>query len=237
LAQRYHPAMKAVGALRRELGITYGDPLVDGPTIAAAGQRALLAGTTLESSFQLVERLHQLVPIVLFSYLNPVLQFRVERFAAPASAAGAGGVIIPDVTLEEIAKVRDSIRAHGLAFPLLVAPTKEAERGQRIAEASDGFVNLVSRMGVTGKGTGPNAEWLRNQVGQLRQVSPKPMAVGCEISTPEKVAAVAPFSDGVIVGSALVSSFVGARVAEAARMVGTYIASLTAVAAKQPAGR
>jgi tryptophan synthase alpha chain len=225
-------AVAAAGLDVLELGIPYGDPLADGPTIAAAGQRALAAGTTLESTFGLVERLHLLVPIILFTYFNPVFHFGVERFAERAAGAGATGVIIPDITLEEIDDVRGSLRSRRLAFPLLVSPTTAPARASQIAATSDGFVYLVSRLGVTGEGTGPDLSWLRGQVERMRLVTDKPLAVGFGISTPAQVASVASWADGVIVGSGLVSSYAGSSGREAARLAGGYVESLVAALAR-----
>jgi tryptophan synthase alpha chain len=209
-----------------ELGIPYGDPLADGPTIAAAGQRALASGTTIEACFGLVERLHHLIPIILFTYFNPVYQYGVDRFAERAASAGACGVIIPDITLGEIDEVQGSLRSRHLSFPLLVSPTTRPARAGQIAAASEGFVYVVSRLGVTGERAGPDLNWLQGQVGRLRQVTDKPLAVGFGISTPEQVREVAPWTDGVIVGSALVSSYAGSTGSDAAQVAGAYVGSL-----------
>ncbi|MGC2192798.1 MAG: tryptophan synthase subunit alpha [Candidatus Dormiibacterota bacterium] len=217
-----------------ELGIPYGDPLADGPTIAAAGQRALAAGATLEATFGLVEKLQQLLPIVLFTYFNPVFHYGVERFAGRAAKAGAAGVIIPDITLEEIEEVRGALRARRLPVPLLVSPTTAPARAAQIAAATEGFLYVVSRLGVTGEGTGPDLTWLRAQVEGLRLVTEKPLAVGFGISTPAQVADVAGWSDGVIVGSGLVSSYAGSSGAEAARLAGSYVKALVAALPQTP---
>ncbi len=221
-------AVASAGLDVLELGIPYSDPLADGPTIAAAGQRALAAGATVEATFRLVEQLHEVVPIILFTYFNPVFHYGVERFADRARSAGACGVIIPDITLEEIAEVRDSFRARQLPFPLLVSPTTAPTRAERIAATSDGFVYVVSRLGVTGEGTGPDLEWLQDQVDRLRRFTDKPLAVGFGISTPAQVNAVAEWADGVIVGSGLVSSYAGTSGAKAAQRAGSYVESLVA---------
>lgn len=221
-------AAAAAGLDLLELGVPYSDPLADGPTIAAAGQRALGAGTTLNAVLELARRTARLLPVVLFSYLNPVLRFGVERFAEEAAAAGVAGVIIPDVTLEELEGIRDQLWRRNLAMPLLVAPTTSAERAGRIAAASRGFVYVVSRMGVTGERSGPDVSWLRARVGELRQATSKPLAVGFGISRPEQVAAVSDWCDGVIVGSALVASYEGARGEDAARLAAGFVRSLSA---------
>lgn len=211
-----------------ELGVPYGDPVADGPTIAAAGQRALTAGMTLEQTFELLERVQALLPVVLFTYYNPVFRYGIERFAARAAEAGACGVIIPDITLEEIEEVRGPLSACSLAIPLLISPTTAPARAQRIAAASEGFVYVVSRMGVTGAGSEPDLGWLRDQVARLRQATDKPLAVGFGISTPEQVGAVSGWSDAVIVGSGLVASYAGSVGELAAQQAGSYVASLAA---------
>lgn len=221
-------AVAAAGLDILELGVPYGDPIADGPTIAAAGQRALLSGTTLEAVLGLVERLHHLLPVVLFTYFNPVHRFGVERFAERAAAVGASGVIIPDLSLEELEEVRGPLRKRGLLFPLLVAPTTSIDRATQIAAASEGFIYVVSRLGVTGEASGPDLAWLEDQVGRLREITAKPLAVGFGISTPAQVARAAAWSDGVIVGSGLVSSYAESHGGEASGRAAGYVASLVA---------
>ncbi|MGC1183999.1 MAG: tryptophan synthase subunit alpha [Candidatus Dormiibacterota bacterium] len=224
-------AVAAAGLDLLELGVPYGDPVADGPTIAAAGQRALTAGMTLDQTFDLVERVQELLPVVLFTYYNPVFRYGVERFAARAAAAGASGVIIPDITLEEIDEVRGPLSARNLSIPLLVSPTTAPARAGRIAAASQGFVYVVSRMGVTGASSEPDLVWLRAQVARLRQATATPLAVGFGISTPEQVGAVSAWSDAVIVGSGLVGSYAGSLGEVAAQQAGSYVHSLTAALA------
>jgi tryptophan synthase alpha chain len=219
-------AVASAGLDLLELGIPYSDPLADGPTIAAAGQRALAAGTTIEACLDLVERVQHLLPTILFTYFNPVFQFGTEQFARRAAAAGAWGVIIPDITVEEIDEVSRPLHAHHLAMPLLIAPTTEPSRARRIAAASDGFVYVVSRLGVTGERSEPDLDWLRDQVERLRQVTDKPLAVGFGISSPAQVRQVARWADGVIVGSALVTAYAGYSDAPAAQLAADYVRSL-----------
>lgn len=219
-------AIVAAGADIVELGIPYGDPLADGPTIAAAGQRALEAGTTLEDSFEVAERLRGRVPIVFFTYYNPIYQYGVERFAQRAAAVGAAGAIVPDVPLEEAGLLRAAFGPLGLALPLLVAPTTPRERAGRIAQASDAFVYVVSRLGVTGARSEPDTVWIEREITALRKQTGKPVAVGFGISTPDHVRAVSRLADGVIIGSALIDSYSGTQGSEAAQRAGAYIASL-----------
>jgi tryptophan synthase alpha chain len=219
-------AIAEAGADIVELGIPYGDPLADGPTIAAAAQRALEGGTTMEDSFAVAERLRERIPIVFFTYYNPVYQYGVDRFAQRAAAVGAGGAIVPDLPLEESELLRAAFRHHGIALPLLVAPTTPRERAGKIAAASDGFVYVVSRLGVTGARREPDITWIAREIAALRGQSDRALAVGFGISTPEHVKAVAAVADGVIIGSALIDSYAGSRGKAAAERAGAYVASL-----------
>ncbi len=220
-------ALAAQSAAAIELGVPYGDPLADGPTIAAAGQRALANGVALRDVLVLTKRVSANIPIVLFTYFNPVFRYGIEAFARDAAQAGAAGVIVPDLTLEEIEPLREQLAEHDLAMPLLVAPSTPAERAARIAERSSGFVYLVSRLGVTGANKAPNVEPLRTQIAQLRATTQLPLAAGFGISTRAHVEAVAPLVDAVIVGSALIDAYAGtlgeeakSRVERATRAMG-----------------
>jgi tryptophan synthase alpha chain len=201
--------LRDAGADLVELGIPYSDPLADGPTIAAAAQRALVRGTAIRDVLGLVRetRARAGVPVVLFTYFNPVDRYGVERFAREAADAGASGVIVPDIALEETAGLRKALAAHGLEMPLLVAPSTPRERAARIAEAAGGFVYVVSRLGVTGTGSTPNFTPLRAQIASLRELTTKPLAVGFGVSRPEHAAELASIADGIIVGSALVDIY------------------------------
>jgi tryptophan synthase alpha chain len=217
-------ALATGGADAIELGIPYGDPLADGPAIAAAGARALATGLTLEKTLAFVREVHaSLPPIILFTYYNLVYQFGLQQFARAAAAAGVSGVIVPDLSLEEIEPLRIALGAHAIDVPLLVAPSTPPERAARIAEQSGGFVYVVSRLGVTGAGKAPDVEPLRAQIAALRAVTKKPLAVGFGISTREQVDAVRGIADAVIVGSALIEAYAGARGEEAARRVTAFV--------------
>src|SRR6202161_1451907 len=135
-----------------ELGVPFSDPVADGPTIQRASDRALRSGTTLAGVIERVRRIrtHSEVPLVLFSYFNPILQMGLEKFAAAAAAAGADGVLATDLTLEEAGDYRSILHARGLDTIFLAAPTSTNARLAKIAEASSGFLYLISRMGVTG---------------------------------------------------------------------------------------
>ena len=211
-------AVASAGADAIELGIPYGDPLADGPTIAAAGVRALANGVGIEQVLQLVSAAvsRKAPPIVLFTYFNPVYQYGIERFAKDARQAGAKGVIVPDIALEEGRELREALASHALQMPLLVAPSTLPDRAKRIAKASSGFVYVVSRLGVTGAGSAPDFSTLRKQIEMLRSVTDKPLAVGFGISKPEHVREVRGIVDGVIVGSAIIDAYDGLRGQEAA---------------------
>lgn len=221
-------AVRDAGAHAIELGIPYGDPLADGPTIAAAGIRALAGGTGIAGVLQLVREANSrnAPPIVLFTYFNPVYQYGIERFAVDAANAGAAGVIVPDIALEEGQPLRDALRERGVQMPLLVAPSTPPERAARIAEASSGFVYVVSRLGVTGAGAAPDFSPLRKQVQTVREFTDKPLAVGFGISRPEHVREVRDVVDGVIVGSALIDAYAGATGAVAAQRAGSFVRTL-----------
>ncbi len=229
-------ALSTAGADAIELGVPYSDPLADGPTIAASGQRALAGGTDLSSVLALTSRAHDRTPIVLFTYYNPVYQFGVRRFAQEAAAAGVAGAIVPDVALEESAELRGALAEVGLAMPLLVAPSTPPQRAARIAAAATGFVYVVSRLGVTGAGSAPDFAPLRHQVRALRQLESAPLAVGFGLSRPEDVREVAEFADAVVVGSALIDAYAGARGDDAAHRVTAFVRPLIEEA-RRPARR
>ena len=223
-------ALTQAGVDLIELGIPYGDPLADGPTIAAAGQRALATGIKFADSIEIAAAAHArgAAPVLFFTYVNPVDRYGAERFARDARDAGAVGAIVPDVPLEELDAFAPPLRAAGLAIPLLIAPTTPATRAARIAAESTGFVYLVSRLGVTGARREPDVAWAARTIERLRSATTLPLAVGFGISTPAQVAAVGAVADGVIVGSALIDAYAGSRGAEAARKAGVYAASLRA---------
>jgi tryptophan synthase alpha chain len=213
-----------------ELGIPYGDPLADGATIAAAAQRALAQGTTMQDAFALAARARARggPPVVFFTYANPVDRFGAERFAEAAAEADAAGAIVPDLPLEETAALRAAFDARGLVLPLLVAPTTPPARAARIGAASSGFVYVVSRLGVTGARRTPDFAATAARVAELRTHTVLPMCAGFGIATPGDVAQVALFADGAIVGSALIDAFAGMHGAAAAAAAGAYVASLAA---------
>jgi len=222
-------ALSDAGADVIELGVAYSDPLADGPTIAAAGQRALRGATHLREVLTLAWRCRErCAPIVLFTYYNPVYQFGVDRFAREATAAGVAGAIVPDVALDESAELRAALEAQGLMMPLLVAPSTPQQRAARIVAAATGFVYVVSRLGVTGTGYALDFAPLRRQLASLRELTDKPLAVGFGLSRPQDVRNVGTLADGVVVGSALIDAYAGTRGQEAAARVRDFVAPLIA---------
>lgn len=199
-------ALDRAGADIIELGVPYSDPLADGPTIQAAATRALQNGVKLEDVLQLVAKISPRIqaPIVLFTYYNPILNMGVEAFLERIQKAGAKGLVVPDLPLEESATLLEPASRIGIEVVLLVAPTSPADRQKAIAHSSQGFVYLVSVTGVTGmrQGMGQN---LGEMIAELRTVTDKPIAVGFGISDPAQAKQVKELgADGVIVGSAMV---------------------------------
>ncbi len=210
-------ALAKAGADVIELGVPFSDPLADGPTIQRASERALRSGTTLAGVIELVARLRKKtdVPLVLFSYFNPVLQMGVEKFADTAARAGADGVLITDLTPEEAGDYRRAVRARGLNTIFLAAPTSTDARLERIAESSSGFLYLISRMGVTGAREALPDD-LPALVRRARAKTALPIAVGFGISQPGHVSILGGLADAAVVGSALVEEIERAPSADAA---------------------
>jgi tryptophan synthase alpha chain len=210
------------GADLLELGIPFSDPLADGPVIHAAGTAALAAGATPHGVLGVCERLAERIPVVLMVYANIVLTAGAETFALRAAAAGAAGLIVPDLPFDEADELRAACDAEGLALVPLVAPTTTPERIAAIGAEARGFVYTVSLKGTTGE-RDALPEGLAETVERVRASAEVPVAVGFGISTAEQASAVADVADGVIVGSRVVraaeeggAAAVGAVVAELA---------------------
>jgi tryptophan synthase alpha chain len=226
-AQAIVAALGEAGADVIELGVPYSDPLADGPTIAAAGQRALRNGVGLPQVLELARRCREYgVPIVIFTYYNPVYQFGVQNFAREAAEAGIAGAIVPDVALEESSELRCALAERDLCMPLLVAPSTPLQRAKRIAEATTGFLYVVSRLGVTGAGNAPDFEPLRKQLESLREATAKPLAVGFGIGGAQDIRNVGGLADAVVVGSALIDAYAGRAGEDAQRRVRRFVAPL-----------
>ena len=197
--------LEADGADILELGVPFSDPIADGPVIQRSSERALARGVTLAAVLAAVRRIRERseLPLLLFSYFNPLLQHGLERLAGDAAEAGVDGVLVTDLPPEEGADWITAARAADIDTVFLAAPTSPSERLERVAEASRGFVYAVSRTGVTGERQALSDE-ARPLVERLHELTDVPVALGFGLSTPEHVAEAAQVADGVVVGSALV---------------------------------
>ena len=221
-------ALAQSGADVIELGVPFSDPLADGPTIQRASERALKSGTNLPAVIDLVRRIREIsqVPLVLFSYYNPVFQMGLEKFAAAASSAGADGVLITDLTPEESEDHRRILAAHHLDTIFLAAPTSDDARLTKIAAVSTGFLYLISRTGVTGAKDAMSDE-VPALLRRVRAKTKLPIAVGFGISLPGHVSLLGGLADAAVVGSALVAEIEKASsVDSAASALATLVASL-----------
>jgi tryptophan synthase alpha chain len=212
------------GADLIELGVPFSDPLADGPVIHAAAVAALSAGATLDSSLRLCERVSNRVPVVLMVYANMVIAGGgVTGFAERAAAAGAAGVIVPDLPLDEAEQAREALAGAGLASVPMLAPTTPAARRARICEAASGFVYLVSDVGTTGERDRLPAG-LGDLAADVRRMAAAPVAVGFGVGSPEQAASVGRVADGVIIGSRLVRAVAeAASTAEAVGELGDFL--------------
>jgi len=214
-------AIAGAGADMLELGIPFSDPLADGPTIQRSTQAALEAGMNVRRCLEMVAELRRrgvTQPLLLMGYYNPLLAYGysesdsdgasatagLERFVAAATAAGADGLIVPDLPLEEASALEGACQAYGCALIYLLAPTSPVERIIKIAAHSTGFLYLVSLTGVTGARHALPVD-LAEFVARVRGVAKTPLAIGFGISTPEQAREVGRLADGVIVGSALIN--------------------------------
>jgi tryptophan synthase alpha chain len=211
-----------------ELGVPFSDPLADGPVIQRASQRAVLRGTRLEDVLRVCREIRAARPqagLLLFSYLNPVLRMGLEKFARAARDAGADGVLLTDMIVEEAEEYRRVMRQAGLMPVFLAAPTSPDERLQAIAEACEGFVYAISRVGITGTQAelAGDAEAL---VRRLRRFTQLPIALGFGVSTQEHVRALGEFADAAVVGSAIVGLIERTPAEQAPRAVGELVQQL-----------
>jgi tryptophan synthase alpha chain len=196
-------AMAALPIAALELGIPFSDPLADGPVIQRAGQTALEAGATVAGCLEIAAAVSGKAPVVFMSYVNPILSYGPERFAADAAAAGVAGVILPDLPPEESGSVAAALHKHGLATVFLVAPTSSEERLKLICGASSGFVYCVTLTGITGV-RAELPEGIAELLGRVHSHTKLPVAAGFGIATPAHVAALRGIADAAVVASALV---------------------------------
>lgn len=222
LTAGYPSAEASLAALRAaaehcdvlEVGVPFSDPLADGPTIQRSTFEALKQGMTLPKTLDLIARASLDRPVVIFTYLNPILRYGVERFLKDAAALNVAGLLLTDLPAGSDPKVEQAVQGSALDLVRLIAPTTRPERLAEVVRGAEGFVYLVARLGVTGASTAL-AQDLPQSVARVRQATRLPVAVGFGISTPAQARAVAGLADGVVVGSALVDAL-GRGGAEAA---------------------
>lgn len=201
-----------------ELGMPFSDPMADGPAIQKAALRALGNGQTQAKTLEMVRRFREensTTPIVLMGYYNPIFCYGVERFLTDAARAGVDGLIVVDLPPEHDEELCQPAARHGIDFIRLATPTTDAKRLPKVLANASGFIYYVSVAGVTG-GSAPTPERLENAVGQLREHTDLPIAVGFGIRTAEQAAIIGRFSDAVVVGSALVDCIEHADTADEA---------------------
>lgn len=198
-------ALERGGADLIELGVPFSDPIADGPVIQRGAERSLKAGTTVHRVLEMAAEIRKVseIPLLLFTYLNPVLRYGLDALARDAVAHGIDGCLMTDLSVEEAEDYVAAMRAHGLDTVFLAAPTSTPRRRKLVAQYSTGFVYLVSRTGVTGvqESLGPSAASL---VESMRQVTDLPLAVGFGIASAAQVGEAGAIADAVVVGSALV---------------------------------
>jgi len=215
----------AAGADLIEVGVPFSDPLADGVTIQRSTQAALDQGVTAAG---VLEQIHQAaldIPVVIMTYVNPVLAYGVERFLADAHAAGAAGLLLTDFPAGADAALERRVAESRLAPIRLIAPTTSPERLSRAVQGASGFIYLISRLGVTGARNGVPPD-LATHVHRIRAVTRLPVAVGFGIGTAEQARATARLADGVVVGSALVEALGAGGLPEAERLVRALAAAV-----------
>jgi tryptophan synthase alpha chain len=208
-----------------EVGVPFSDPLADGPTIQRSTFQALQQGMTLAGSLELIRRCRLRRPVVVFSYLNPILRYGLDRFLRDAGDLGVAGLLLTDLPAGSDTGVEDAVQASPLDLIRLIAPTTRPERLSAAVHGAEGFVYLVARLGVTGASNALAAD-LADSVGRVREATALPVAVGFGISSAEQAAAVGRLADGVVVGSALVQVLGTGGVAAARTFLGELRAGL-----------
>ncbi len=217
-----------------ELGIPYSDPLADGPIIQLSASRALKSGTSITHVLDLLNtlkgKLH--IPVILFTYFNPLLSFGFKKFCEIASNVGAAGIIIPDLPLEETTQFSKTANDFNLDLILLIAPTTPLERMKMISSKTKGFSYLVSVTGVTGERNNLENR-VENLIGQLKEISSNPVAVGFGISSPDHIIKVRKWgADGAIIGSAFVKRISESVDSQIVNEVGRYCSEMRSAADK-----
>jgi tryptophan synthase alpha chain len=220
-------ALAQAGAGAVEIGIPFSDPIAEGVVIQEADERALKAGCTVDKLFAMVKDLRKdvTIPLLFMTYYNPIFAYGNERFLANCAESGIDGLIVPDLPFEERLELLEPAKAKNIELISMIAPTSD-ERIDKIAKASTGFIYCVSSMGVTGerKQIGDSAKYM---IERARKVTKTPCAVGFGISNPEQAARIAEFSDGVIIGSAIVK-IIAAHARDSIEPVAAFARSVVA---------
>ncbi len=217
----------AAGADFVEVGVPFSDPLADGPTIQRSTQTALDQGMTVPRVLEQIHRAALSIPVVVMTYLNPVMAFGLERFVREAAAAGVSGLLLTDLPVGADPQVEATVAASPLVLIRLIAPTTTAERLAHAVRGASGFLYLISRLGVTGARDQVPGD-LPGHVARLHAASPLPVAVGFGICTPAQVRAAAGVADGVVVGSAIVDALGAGGPGAAERLVRELAAAVRA---------
>lgn len=206
-SERFMREALANGVDILEIGVPFSDPTADGPVIQAAGQRALKAGTNLKQILRIAKNLRRSFdnPFILFSYANPLFSYGYHKICKDAAKSGIDGFLVVDLPFEEAEEIRKPMRANGLTFIQLIAPTTSPERAMKLLTNADGFVYYIMVKGVTGKRQHFDSG-IGAQVTQLREFAKIPVAVGFGISNAAQARAAAKHADAVVVGSALVEA-------------------------------
>lgn len=206
-----------------ELGFPFSDPLADGPTIQYSSEQALAGGVRLKDAFDLARRIRRKgceVPLVFFTYFNPVFHYGAKKFLREACEAGFDAVLVPDLPPDQEEEFRAEVKARGLQQIFLIAPTSSPERTRMIARESQGFIYYVSLRGVTGARQAVPSE-IRQHLKEIRKTTSKPVLVGFGVSKPDQARSLSQWSDGVIVGSAIIDRIrkAGGRIEPAAAFI------------------
>ncbi|MEP7077195.1 MAG: tryptophan synthase subunit alpha [Acidobacteriota bacterium] len=220
-------ALAATGADIIELGVPFSDPMADGPTIQRSSQRALDSGTNLKAVLDLIEKFREKsdTPIVLFSYLNPLMQFGFEKLAGIAAQIGIDGILVTDAIDEEAADIAKTLHSKDLDLISLIAPTTTDERLKKVCDNASGFVYAVSRAGVTGARSEKSSA-AQILVERARKFTDLPIAVGFGISTREQILDVWEYADAAVVGSAIVAEIEKSDARNAVKNVGAFLNGL-----------
>ena len=219
--------LERAGADAIELGVPFSDPIADGPVIQAAAQRALGNGTTTSDVLRIARTIREQseIPLIAFSYLNPLMRYGIERFARDASAAGCDAVLLTDLLPEAAGEIHRALRRHGLGLVFLLAPTSTDKRIAMIDRASDAFVYYVSTTGVTGARSELDPALL-DRLDDIRSRIRKPLAVGFGISRPEHFQVLRHRCASVVVGSAIVRAIAAGDAADAPVRAGNVVRAI-----------